>query len=150
MKFTSITKFLFLLAFMCLSLSVSAQRNPVAWDGSAEKISDATFKLNVTATIESGWYVYSQTLESDMGPVPTSLELDGGEGIGEIAESGNRKEGMDKAFEMNVVKYLDNVTFSQEVKVPAGATQVTYTVNYMTCNGELCLPPKSVDVTISL
>jgi len=85
-----------------------------------------------------------------MGPVPTSLELEGGKGLGDVAESGNRKEGMDKAFEMNVVKYLDNVTFSQEVMVPKGSSNVTYTVHYMTCNGEMCLPPKSVDVTISL
>jgi len=150
MKFTSITRSLFLLAFMCIAMSASAQRNPVKWNGIAEKLSDDTYKMSVTGTIDAGWYVYSQKLESDMGPVPTSLELDGGEGLGDLEESGNRKEGMDKAFEMNVVKYLDNVTFSQEVRVPKGSSEVTYTVHFMTCNGELCLPPKSVDVTITL
>ena len=150
MKIISITRSLFLLAFICLAQSVSAQRNPVEWSGTSEKSADGTYEMSVTGTIESGWYVYSQKLESDMGPVPTSLELEGGKGIGEVKESGNRKEGMDKAFDMNVVKYLDNVTFSQKVKVPQGSKDVTYTVSYMTCNGEMCLPPKSVDVTISL
>ena len=143
-------KSVLLFGFIFLSLAASAQRNPVSWVGQAEKLSDDTYKLNISAAIQSGWYVYAQKLESDMGPVPTSLEFDGVETIGETTESGNRKEGMDKAFGMNVVKYLENVTFSQEVKVPAGASEVKCTVNFMTCNGERCLPPKSVEVLVVL
>ena len=150
MKAISIIKSTLLLSFLFLSIAVSAQRNPVTWEGDAEKINETTYKLNISASIQSGWYVYAQELESDMGPVPTSLEFDGVETIGETSESGNRKEGMDKAFAMNVVKYLDNVTFSQEVKVPAGATEVKCIVNFMTCNGELCLPPKSIEVLVVL
>ncbi len=150
MKVLSIIKSTLLLGFLCLSIVGSAQRDPVTWEGKAEKLSETTYKLNISAAIQTGWYVYAQKLESDMGPVPTSLEFEGVETIGETSESGNRKEGMDKAFDMNVVKYLDNVTFSQEVKVPTGASEVRCTVNFMTCNGEMCLPPKSVEVLVVL
>lgn len=150
MKSISIIRTALLFGFICMSLAVSAQRNPVTWEGQAEKLSADTYRLNITAAIKSGWYVYAQKLESDMGPVPTSLEFDDIETIGETIESGNRKEGMDKAFGMNVVKYLENVTFSQEVKVPVGASEVKCTVSFMTCNGEMCLPPKSVEVLVML
>ena len=150
MKSISSIKSVLLFGFIFMSFAASAQRNPVSWVGQAEKLSDDTYKLNISAAIQSGWYVYAQKLESDMGPVPTSLEFDGVETIGETTESGNRKEGMDKAFGMNVVKYLENVTFSQEVKVPAGTSEVKCTVNFMTCNGEMCLPPKSVEVLVVL
>ena len=143
-------KLVLLFGFISFSLAVSAQRNPVKWEGQSEKLDNGNYKLNISATIQSGWYVYAQKLESDMGPVPTSLKFDGVMPIKEAIESGNRKEGMDKAFGMNVVKYLDNVTFSQEVKVPEGTSEVKCTVNFMTCNGELCLPPKSVEVLVVL
>jgi len=150
MKAASIIKSALLFGFLMLTVSLSAQRNPVTWEGTAEKISEDKYELKITGSIQSGWYVYAQKLESDMGPVPTSLEYEDVETIGETTESGNRKEGMDKAFGMNVVRYLDNVTFSQEIKAPAGATEVKCIVSFMTCNGELCLPPKSVEVLVML
>ncbi len=150
MKAISIIKTSLFFTFLFLALSVSAQRNPVKWEGQAEKMDNGNYKVDVTGVMESGWCVYSQNLESDMGPVPTSIEFDDVEVIGETAESGNRKEGMDKAFGMNVVKYLDNVTFTQEVKVPAGVSSVKCTVTFMTCNGELCLPPKNIEVLVML
>lgn len=143
-------KSVLLFGFISLSLSISAQRNPVTWEGQSEKLVNGNYKLDISAKIQSGWYVYAQKLESDMGPVPTSLEFEGVKTIRETSENGNRKEGMDKAFGMNVVKYLDNVTFSQEVEVPEGASEVKCIVNFMTCNGELCLPPKSVEVLVVL
>jgi len=150
MKAVSISRYLLFLGLLAWSTFASAQRNPVTWEGNAEKVDATTYKLNIDAKIQSGWYVYAQELESDMGPVPTSLEFEGVETTGKAKESGNRKEGLDKAFDMNVVKYLDNVTFTQEVKVPEGTSQVKCTVNFMTCNGEICLPPKSVEVLVVL
>lgn len=135
-----------------LALTSMAQHNPVKWNGSAKKINSNEYVVDISASIEGGWYVYSQNLESDLGPVPTSLEFEDGdiEVIGDASEKGNRKEGMDKAFGMNVIKYLDNVTFSQKIKVPSGKDVVECIVSFMTCNGEMCLPPKDVSVSVVL
>ena len=35
-------------------------------------------------------------------------------------------------------------------EVPVGASEVKCTVSFMTCNGEMCLPPKSVEVLVML
>jgi len=150
MKAISVFRTSLLLSFIFLSISLSAQRNPVTWDGVAKKVTEGQYEVKISANIQSGWYVYAQKLDSDMGPVPTSLEFEGGEAVGEAIESGNRKEGMDKAFGMNVVKYLDNVTFTQMISVSSGTAEVKCTVNFMTCNGEMCLPPKNVEVLVVL
>ncbi|MBT8218607.1 MAG: hypothetical protein KJP00_02200 [Bacteroidia bacterium] len=145
---------LFLLSGMLLFANLAfAQQSPVTWNGSINKMEDGTYEVSIEAKIESGWYVYSRVLESDMGPVPTSLDFSANDGIqlvGSTSESGNRQEGMDKAFGMNVVKYLDEVTFSQKVQISSDIDQIQCTVTFMTCNGEMCLPPKDVPIRINL
>jgi len=146
----SIFKSCLILFSICFSQMIYAQHNPVSWEGNSKQLLDGTYEIQVTATIQSGWYVYAQELESDMGPVPTSLEFENVEIIGKAVESGNRKEGMDKAFGMNVVKFLDNVTFTQKIVAPKSSKDIKCIVTYMTCNGEMCLPPKDVEVIIAL
>lgn len=154
MKRPVISKIFYIIfSTLVFSLNLHAQHNPVNWSASSEKISTGIYKINIEAKIESGWYVYSQTLESDMGPVPTSLDFnknDGLELIGDTAELGNRKEGMDKAFGMNVVKYLENVIFSQEARIDPTVEEISCIVTFMTCNGEMCLPPRDVPLKIKL
>ena len=150
MKVISVLRTSLLFCFICLSISLSAQRNPVSWEGISKKINNGQYEIKISANIQSGWYVYAQKPEGDMGPVPTSLEFEGGDVVGEAIESGNREEGMDKAFGMKVVKYLDKVTFTQLISVTPGATEVKCIVNFMTCNGEMCLPPKNVEVLVTL
>ena len=52
--------------------------DPVKWSFSSKQVSDNEFNLMYTANIESGWYIYSQYLESDDGPVKTSFTYDKG------------------------------------------------------------------------
>lgn len=137
-----------------LAVSVaSAQFSPVNWTYKAESIQDGTYKLVFTADIESGWYVYSQFLD-DGGPIPTSFTFtteDGIEIIGAIEESGaHKKESFDELFEMNLIKYGEQVTFVQKVKVKPGVKLVSGYLTFMTCNDESCLPPKDVDFEINL
>lgn len=143
----------FLSVCLLFALGLSAQRNPVSWQGQSKMLEAGKYLINISAEIQNGWYVYSQHLESDMGPVATSIEFASENEIvleGETKEEGNRKEGMDKAFGMNVVRYLDNVTFSQKIVVPDGTKSIECIVTFMTCNGEMCLPPKDVPVRIEL
>ena len=66
----------FLLAF-CAS-AFSQIYNPVKWSFSHSQLSGSEYKLVFTATIEPGWYVYSQYIESDEGPVKTSFNYEKG------------------------------------------------------------------------
>ena len=139
---------LLLVAFLSTTAAV-AQLSPVNWDFSAEKVTDGTFDVTLTADIQDGWKVYSQ-FTPDGGPVPTSVSLDAGEKVHTAKETGTRNEHLDELFGVEVIDFSKTFTIEQRVKLPAGATTLTGTLEYMTCNGESCLPPTEVPFTISL
>ncbi len=136
-----IVAFLFLL--FC-AFSVSAQiEDPVKWSTSLKKLSANEYELIFVANIQDGWNTYSQYLESDDGPVRTSFHYDKGsfQLVGKNIEEGDRKEGHDKMFDMNVIKLLHTATFRQKIKVTDPSKPITGYVEYMCCNDEKCLPP---------
>ncbi|MDX2070659.1 MAG: cytochrome c biogenesis protein CcdA [Haliscomenobacter sp.] len=136
-----IVAFFFLL--FC-TFSVSAQiEDPVKWSTSLKKLSATEYELIFVANIQDGWNTYSQYLESDDGPVRTSFHYDKGsfQLVGKNIEEGDRKEGHDKLFDMNVIKLLHTATFRQKVKVTDPSKPITGYVEYMCCNDEKCLPP---------
>ena len=132
-----------LFLFSALSYMGYGQLSPVAWQFSLEKIDQSTYKVNCEASIDSGWYVYSQFLNPDEGPIPTKITIDVNDEVslaGKSEEIGDRKEGMDPIFEMMIVKFGKQATFSQTVKVD-GAQVITGNIEFMTCDDEQCLPP---------
>lgn len=42
------------------SVNVNAQLNPVAWSFSAKKVADKTYEVQMVATMQIGWHLYSQ------------------------------------------------------------------------------------------
>jgi thiol:disulfide interchange protein len=129
--------------------------DPVKWSFSSEKLNDTEFNLSYTATIESGWYVYSQYLESDDGPVKTSFTYTKGPHfslVGKNVEtSSHRKELNDPLFDnMKVIKFSDKVVFTQKVKVTDTSKPIAGYLEFMTCDNQRCLPPKEVDFSFEL
>ncbi len=129
--------------------------NPVKWSFSSKQLNDTEFNLVFTADIEDGWYVYSQYLESDDGPVKTSFTFDKGSHfstVGKNAESSaHRKEMNDPLFDdMKVIKFSEKVTFTQKVKVTDISKPISGYLEFMTCNNERCLPPTEVDFSFQL
>ena len=141
----------FLLAFS--SLATSQVLDPVKWKFEAEPISTNEYDLIFTANMDKGWTVYSQ-YTSDEGPVPTYLEYESNhfEKIGDAKESGKKKEGFDKLFEVNVIKFLSDEPYviRQRIKTSDSTKPITGYVTYMTCDNNKCLPPTDVDFSISL
>ena len=136
-----------------LSSALSAQDlNPVKWTYQAEKVAEGEYDLVFQPHIADGWYVYSQFLESDEGPIPTTFFFDENssvELVGKAAETGDRHEGYDDIFEMNVVKFSGQPKFTQRVKISGGTTLKGY-LEFMTCDKNRCLPPMEVDFTFHL
>ncbi len=149
MRFTSMLLFL----FGMISVSSAQVFTPVKWDTGYKQISANEFDLIFTAKIDDGWSIYSQYLESDDGPVRTSFEWDNGDHYslaGKNAESGNRKEGYDKVFDMNVIKFKKKAIFTQRVTVNDLSKPISGYLTYMTCDDSRCLPPTDVDFNFAL
>jgi len=140
-----------LLACLLVGTAIQAQNNPVSWNFEVEAKADQIFTVHAKATVEEGWYVYSQFLD-DAGPVPTELtfDQDGVEPQGEALETGNKVSGYDEIFGMDIVKFKEKATFTQDVQVAAGLKQVSGGVLFMVCNDEQCLPPRQESFTIDL
>jgi thiol:disulfide interchange protein DsbD len=128
---------------------------PVIWDFTYDKVADAenTYLISLTATIEEGWYVYSQHLEEG-GPLPTTISFIDSTSTNIIAtdsivveEVGKLKSGYDELFEMNISKYANQVSFQRIVKTADSPAKLTGAVRFMACEATRCLPPRSVPFT---
>lgn len=143
----------FSLVFIFVGSLLIAQETPVKWSFTAEKVSEQEYDLVITASIETGWSIYSQYLESDEGPVKTEFEFKASNDlqlIGKTEESGNKKESYDELFGMNLIKYSKKAEFTQRVKVTNPSEPVSGFVTYMSCDATSCLPPTDVDFSIPL
>src|SRR5688572_18386340 len=122
--------------------------NPVKWTFELNHISKNQYLLVAKASIEDGWWVYSQHLGGNDGPIPTTITYDEGTHYklsGKNKESNNSKKGWDKFFEMDVTKFMKYYTIEQKIKITDPSKPITGYLNFMTCNDDRCLPPTDVD-----
>ena len=147
-------RYFFSFVMLLSSLLVQSQNyNPVSWTYSLSDEGNSEYMLEFEATIDEGWTVYSQFI-SDEGPVPTSInfESEGVSKVGESEELGHRKSGMDKIFEIEVIKFLSDEPFiiRQKLKLDEGQNKIVGYLTYMTCDNEKCLPPTDVEFSFDV
>jgi Thiol:disulfide interchange protein DsbD, N-terminal len=143
-----------LFSIFTVGLASAQTLNPVSWSFSSKKISDNVYEVEITATIQQGWHVYSQTQPKDAIAQPTTfvfnknplLELDG-----KVKETGTLEKYKDKDLDISANQYSNKVVFTQRVKLKGTAkTNVTGKLIYQTCNDEKCLPAKTVNLSVAL
>lgn len=139
------------LALLCVQ-TLSAQ-NPVTWSFSAKDAGNCQVDLIFTGAIQDGWYTYSQFLESEDGPVATSIQFVEGphyQLVDKAKESGEIITVQDPVFAMKLTKFKHKAILTQRITVKDPGKPVTGTLSFMCCNDEMCLPPKFVDFTFSI
>ncbi|MFN7119944.1 MAG: hypothetical protein ACK4TA_24330, partial [Saprospiraceae bacterium] len=150
----NIRKIWLALVLVLLGATLQAQiLNPVSWSTSYKQVNNNEFDLIFTATIDEGWTIYSQYLESDEGPVATSFHFDKGdhfELIGKNKESGNIKKAYDNTFGMNLTKISKKGVFTQRVRVKDFSKPIVGYLEFMTCDDERCLPPTEEEFSFEL
>ncbi len=120
------------------------------WTLRVEKVDATTYDLIADVVINPGWYIYSQFLAPDEGPIPTSFAFIAGAKLMSKREGGKKHEAFDPIFEMHLVKFSENATFTARVKVPAGSTKLQGSYIFMTCDETKCLPPIEQKFTVAL
>lgn len=128
--------------------------NPVTWNFTSKKINDTEYEIRMTATIEKGWHLYSQTQPKDAVAEPTNFSFNKNPLLqfnGKVQEVGKMEKFTDKDLGISANQYSNTVSFVQKVKVKGKAkTNVTGTLRFQTCNDERCLPSKTVNLSIAL
>ena len=148
-------KIFFSLATLFVTVIASAQMaSPVNWTFTSKKISDNVYEVQMIASIQNGWHLYSQTQPKDAIAQPTAIsfnknplvELDG-----KILEKGKMEKFKDEELGVSANQYSKSVVFSQKVKLKGKAkTAVTGNVSFQTCDDKKCLPPKTVNFTVNI
>ena len=141
------------LLFFSNFLFAQIVKNPVDWTATSKKIADKTYEIHLTANIQNGWHIYSQTTP-DGGPVPTSITFTKNPLLineGPAKEVGKLEKHNEPLFGVDVKQFSNKVDFVQTVKLKANVkTSVDIAVEFMTCNDKQCLPPSTKKFTVAL
>ncbi len=148
-------KISFILFSVLITAIAAAQNlNPVTWSFSSKKISDNVYDLQMTATIQKGWHLYSQNQPEDAVAQPTSFVFNKNPLLnfeGKVKEIGKLEKYKDETLGVTAHQYSNKVVFVQRVKLKGKAkTNVTGKLEFQTCDDEKCLPPKTVNLSIAL
>jgi thiol:disulfide interchange protein DsbD len=147
-------KFLASLLFISIAFLGHTQvKTPVSWTFSSKKIDAKNYELQVTATIDPKWHIYSLEHEGDIG-VATSISFNKnplGELKGKITTSQKAKKLKDPSTGEMVAFYEGKVTFKQQVTLKSPVkTNYTGTIEFMACDDKMCLPPSEKTFSITL
>lgn len=138
-------RIIYLLVIFMTCLWAQSQ-DVVQWDFS---YNPETKSVEMKATIEEGWHLYSQYVDNEVGPVPTSFTFQSSDFYelkGKVAEP-KPIQRYDETFGANLDFFENEVVFSQKVKVNK-ASVLEGSVVFMVCNDTMCLPP--VDKTFKI
>jgi len=139
---------------LCMLNLVNAQvQKPVHWTFSAKKINATTYEVHMTASIESGWHLYSQTTPEG-GPVATTIEFSKNPLLtidGSAKEVGKLEQRHEELFGVDVKQFSNKVDFVQKIKIRGNAkTSLNGSIEFMTCDDRQCLPPATQKFSIAL
>jgi thiol:disulfide interchange protein len=172
LKTLQLRSFFLLALLLGLSLQIKAQlADPVKWSYESKMTSSNNAILQFTATIEDGWYLYSQNIQ-DGGPIKTSFyfnKIEGFEFVDDVEieeEEGFDGDGSkifrvnfvepvpeekdDPIFEMKLLLFKKQAEFTREIRLLTSEPLVIDGfLEYMCCDNEKCLPPTEVDFKFS-
>jgi thiol:disulfide interchange protein DsbD len=143
-----------LIFLITLGVTTAMAQTPVTWNFTTRKIDNKTYELHLTAVLQTGWHLYSQTQPDDAIAVPTGikfninplLKLDG-----KITEVGKLEKFKDIKLGVSAHQYSKKVDFVQLVKLKTSAkTNISGSVEYQTCDDKKCLPPKTVNFSVAI
>lgn len=128
---------------LCIPSITVAQREPVQWKISIDSSSGNVRYITFDASVSPGWHLYSQYIEEG-GPIPTSFSFNENlfAAIGKATENGKRVTFYDEIYGMNVSWYSERATFVQTIEIEKTISSVSGFIDYMACNGEVCVPSK--------
>lgn len=146
-----------LLTTIILSLLVfvpaaSQIMNPIKWTAKTEMTGDAEGKIIMTASISSGWHVYSHDINPSVGPQPLTVSyptLEGVELVGKLQPSKSPHREYDEMFEAELAWWEGSVTLTQKFKATAPNWKIEPMIVFSACNDENCIPPSRSEFTLA-
>jgi thiol:disulfide interchange protein DsbD len=133
--------------------SVSHSQDIVKWNFSAKKISDNTYEIHLTPAVQNLWHIYSQT-SPEGGALPTKISFNKNPLVameGKTKEVGKIVSKYEEVFDVRVKYFEGKADFVQVVRLKASVkTNISGNIEFMACNDEQCLPPKTAQFSIPI
>ncbi len=126
--------------FSIFSLLNAQSSTPVRWTFELNKISETDYEIEAVANINPSWVIYSQFTD-DAGPIPTYFAINGKQV--KFEEKGKLIKEFDEMFDVEVMKFKEKASFVYKIKKEQNPT-IDVSVEYMTCDGQRCLPPAEI------
>lgn len=133
-----------LVAFV-LTLHAHAQvLTPVTWTGSFSKSSAQAgeeVEIIFKATIQDGWYLYSNDFDPDCGPLLTEFQFANTKNFQLVGKPipVKPKDKYDKAFGCDVRVFYGTGEFRQKIKLSGGPVSIEASVSGQVCTEEKCI-----------
>lgn len=142
-------RFIFFIIIFQAAFSALAQNNhPVSWKFSSEKIAPLTYQIKLQATVQQPYHIYPQGAAGGMG-MPTEFLFDQDDNVEFVGEM--KERGEDQKGEESLAYYSKGVTFTQTIKLMSERkTTLAFTIKYMACTNQMCLPPSKKQFTLEL
>src|SRR5882757_9338368 len=96
--------------------------SPVTWSFTSKKVADKTYEIHVTANIQSGWHLYSQTQPDDAVVNPTEVLFKANPLFvldSKPKETGKMELVKDARLGISANQYSGSVDFVQKIKLKA-------------------------------
>lgn len=140
-----------LVAFMC-SVAMAQIMNPVQWSAKVDMTGDDEGQVVLTASISSGWHMYSLDCDPDAGPQVLEItfpKLDGVELQGKPTPNKPSHKQYDEMFGADLAWWTQGVTVTQKFKATKPAFNIDVMVVCSACNDENCIPPSRSTFNLS-
>lgn len=127
--------------------------DPVKWKYSVKYLDDNKAELQVSATIEDHWHVYSIDIPETSPVIGTDITMEESSSFalnGPLREPKPIEE-YDPNFDETLKWHEHKVTFTQPIKI---LSEKDFTIKgelmFMVCNESMCLPPEYIDLSFSV
>jgi len=120
---------------------------PVEWSFQSKDLGDGNYELQLKATIEEHWHLYSQFIDEG-GPVPTSFVFNASEQY-ELVDAVVEPKAIEEFNDLfgMTLRYFDTeAVFTQKIKLLSDKPfTLTGMLEFMSCDDKQCLPPAEVE-----
>ena len=123
----------------------------VSFNVAYKRVSPTEIDIVFTGKAERGWHIYSNGF-GDGGPTQAEFSTDAKSGVelvGTLKPGAGEKKIHDPIFEMDVRMFEGTATFTQRVRLTEKNYNLKGYLTYGACNDQNCLPPTSVDCSLS-
>ena len=143
-----------LVAWLFVTLSATAQirKDPTHWSAKVDKqpakVGDVV-SVRIQVGIDDGWHLYSNDLDPNIGPIPTTFKFSGSDAYSLVGkpEPVGVKEIFEEVWGAKVRQFENKAVFIQKIKLLKPNATFSGTAEYQVCSTKdgVCLPPAEIE-----